>query len=135
MAHNREVVPRRRATDHKPPIAKQRSMDIGTNIAHRSYADVMKNRVDSEGRKTDHLSYDAAQKIQPSLVFTIPEDQFKWLHNCFVGETFAEEQIPVLQDYLWMEGDEQELLLRIEDMEARDRAASETRKKENEEDV
>ncbi|GAB4854560.1 hypothetical protein Ancab_023141 [Ancistrocladus abbreviatus] len=91
MAHNRAVVPRRRTPDHKPPSDEQRSMDIGPNTARQSYADVLKNKVDSEGRKTNHLSHNVAQKTQSSLVFTVLEDQFKWLHDCFVGETFAEE--------------------------------------------
>ncbi|GAB4834868.1 hypothetical protein Ancab_033137 [Ancistrocladus abbreviatus] len=84
MAHSRAVIPRRRATLHKPPNADLRSAASGTNIARRSYTDALKNRVASEGRQFGHPSSNADQKTKPSLVFNIPEDQFKWLYGCYV---------------------------------------------------
>ncbi|GAB4845231.1 hypothetical protein Ancab_038640 [Ancistrocladus abbreviatus] len=162
----------RRATDHKPPIADLRSMDSRTNTVRRSYADVLKNRVDSEGRKSGHPNYDAAQKTQPSLVFKVPEDQFKWLKKRYsapirsaglpevntglelgdnsisdsniqnMNRLFLLHESQVRAEEVWaigqalgasFEGDEQELLLRIDDMEARDRAVWENKKKDEKE--
>ncbi|GAB4837046.1 hypothetical protein Ancab_039548 [Ancistrocladus abbreviatus] len=103
MARNRTGGFSNKVGNFKTEREEQRISDKREFRTRMSFADALKKNFDPTGNKTGKSS--ECNSIQPlsKMVFTVSEEEIQWLKECYVGEVYAEEQIPVLQDHFRME--------------------------------
>ncbi|GAB4836940.1 hypothetical protein Ancab_001852 [Ancistrocladus abbreviatus] len=109
-ASTRANVTSTRLRRHKLSLDKQRNPDTGDNRAHReqrkvdigkfrtqkSYAEALRHETSSHSKMEEQPSKVDSKTSLAKMVFIVPDEEIQWLKDCYVGETYAEEQIPVL---------------------------------------